>query len=122
MKVAVKAQVQDHFIGYIHHIRRRVGDVFVIDDQPRRLPFPAEQKLIENNDEAKATYDVIKDKDGKIPKLFSFRWMEPVAANSAESYSTAQTSLDRRAEEINQEKAAQRANPGQPSTGSKDVL
>jgi len=108
MKVIVKESLQEQFIGFFDHIRRRTGDVFVIPDTPRRGLFPAEKKLVDGNDEARAVYEQIKDSDGNVPLQFSFRWMEPVAASKAESTSTAQQSLDRKSEIIKKEKAGAR--------------
>lgn len=122
MKVRVKTSIQDHFSGFFEHARRRTGDVFSIPDAPRRLPFPGEQKAIESSEETRAVYDAIKDKDGKIPKAFSFRWMEPAAASEGERISTAQGNMDKRAEEIRLEKAGAREAVLSGGKGAKDVI
>lgn len=109
MKVIVNPNLPEHFIGFFEHARRRPGDVFSIPETPRRSLFPAEQKLVEYNDEAKASYATIKDADGKVPQVFSFRWMVPVAAATPERVSTAQQTMDKRSEQIKQEKAGARA-------------
>ena len=108
MKVTVKEGTQEHFCGFFDHLRRRPGDVFAIPDEPRRLLFPAEQKAVEFNDQAKESYAAIKDKDGKIPQAFSFRWMEPVGDAAPEVTSTAQQALDRKSNRIKEEKTAAR--------------
>lgn len=104
MKVRVIDNGAEHFIGFHEHIRRRPGDVFEIPNQPRRLPRASEQKRIEADERAKANYEAIKDKDGKIPRLYSFEWMEP-APGERESTSTAQQALDKRSADIKLEKA-----------------
>jgi hypothetical protein len=105
MKVKVKDSIQENFIGFFNHARRRPGDVFTIPDEPKRELFPAEKKLLMNED-GKAQIDAVVDKDGKVPQLFSFRWMEPVEPNTSESVSTAQGALTVRTEHIAAEKAA----------------
>ena len=107
MRVRVPQHLAETFVGFINHIRRRPGDVFEIDDQPRRELFPGEKKLLASPDML-ALYERIKDKDGKVPQLFSFRWMEPVDAGTPERITTAQKALDARSEVIRSEKAASR--------------
>jgi hypothetical protein len=108
MKVQVREGLADHFIGFIYHARRRPKDVFVLEDEPRRELFPAEKRIVATP-EGKATYDAIKDKEGKIPQLFSFRWMEPVSVNARESVSTSQQAMDERSKKIKEERAGQRS-------------
>lgn len=108
MKVTVKPGIQENFIGFYEHLRRRPGDVFSIRDQPRRALFKGEERIVAT-EEGQRVYDAIKDKDGKIPQDFSFRWMEPVAANTPDKVSTAQQNMDRRSADIKAEKAGQRA-------------
>jgi len=124
MKVTVKQGVAENFIGFFDHARRRPGDVFTIPDQPRRLPFPKEQRDIELGGEAAEVFNQIKDKQGKIPQAFSFAWMEPVAINVPEKVSTAQQALDQRSAIIKDEKAAQRSldGGGAGGTGGADVI
>lgn len=109
MKVTVKEGTQEHFCGFFDYLRRRPGDVFTIPDEPRRLLFPAEQQMVQSNDQAKESYDAIKDKDGKVPQAFSFRWMEPISDAQPEVTSTAQQALDRKSNRIKEEKTAARA-------------
>lgn len=120
MKVQVKQSVSDHFIGFFDHARRRPGDVFTIPDEPRRELFRKEKSDVESNAEARAVYEKIKDKEGKVPSQFSFKWMEPVASAEQDRVSTAQQAMDRRSADIKAEKAGQRALDG-PAT-SKDVI
>jgi len=123
MKVTVKQGQTDNFMGFYGHARRRPGDVFTIPDQPRRLPFPKEQRDIERGGEAAEVYAQIKDDAGKIPADFSFAWMEPVSIKVPESVSTAQQALDRRSEQIKNEKAAQRqVDGGGSGGGDADVI
>jgi hypothetical protein len=120
MKVTVPETMAEGFIGFFNHLRRRPGDVFVIPDSPRRLPFPGEQKMIEGNDEVRAVFDAVKDSQGKIPSQFSFRWMRPVDAGTPEKTSTSQEALDKKSAQIKQEKAA--AKSSDQAGDSKDVL
>jgi hypothetical protein len=103
------------FIGFINHIRRRPGDVFSISDEPRRPLFKAEKERDITHPDKAAIYAKIKDKDGNIPKDFSFKWMEPVDEATPEKITTSQAALDQRSEMIRQEKAAARE-------AEKDVL
>lgn len=109
MKVKVLESLQETFVGFYEHVRRRPGDVFAIKNEPRRAVLPGEQKLIERDASAKATFDAIKDKDGKVPAAFSFRWMQPVPESTQEKITTAQQAMDARSEQIKQERAGQRA-------------
>ena len=77
MKVRVQDTGAEHFVGFHDYARRRPGDVFEIPNTPRRLPSDSEKKIIESTAKAKADYDQIKDEGGRIPQLYSFRWMEP---------------------------------------------
>jgi len=119
MKVKVKQGLADHFIGFFDHARRRPGDVFTVPDTPRRLPSVGEQRMIESDESVRVVFNDIKDKDGKVPQAFSFKWMEPVAMATPERVSTSQQALDARSEEIKQEKAGQRALDG---GGEADVI
>lgn len=112
MKVKVSDSVQENFVGFIDHIRRRPGDVFTISDQPRRLPFPKEQRDIERGGEAAAVYKRIKDKEGKIPAAFSFAWMTPVSIEVPERVTTAQTALNEAHDRILSEKMAEKGSSG----------
>lgn len=122
MKVSVKQGISDHFIGFFDHARRRPGDVFTVPDEPRRDLAPHEKKMVANSEESKAVYEQIKDKDGKVPQLFSFKWMEPVAATEKEKVSTSQQAMDKRSETIKQEKAGQREADKGGASGGKDVI
>lgn len=126
MKVTVKSGIQEQFIGFFNHIRRRPGDVFTIPDQPRRILFAGEQRLVETDAEVKDVYNSIKDRDGKVPSAFSFRWMEPAARGSAERITTSQQALDSRSEIIKLEKAGEReavlGGGGDDSPGSDEVI
>lgn len=104
MKVRCIDTGAEHFIGFFDHIRRRPGDVFDLPTQPRRALKASETKQIEHDERAKASYEAIKDKDGKIPQGFSFVWMEP-APGERESTSTSQQALDRKSADIKAEKA-----------------
>jgi hypothetical protein len=123
-KVKVKEGLAENFVAFYEHARRRVGDVFTLNNvDKRRDLFPGEKPLVANNDEAKAAYEMIKDADGKVPHDFSFRWMEPVPASVPEKVSTAQQSMDRRSDTIKAEKAASRQQePGAAKSDSKDVI
>lgn len=99
MKVKVSEQAHNG-VGFYNYVRRRIGDVFTIPDEPRRALFPGEQNLVNKNDEMKAVYERIKDKDGKVPQDFSFRWMVPVAEVTPERVTTAQQSVNQKNEEI----------------------
>lgn len=113
MKVTVRSDLPETFIGFIDHIRRRPGDVFSLPDDKRRALLPGEKKLVDLNDEAAGTFKSIADSDGKIPAGFSFKWMLPVAAGTAERTSTAQQALDAKSNIIKTERAAARsAEPG----------
>lgn len=105
MKVRVQDTGAEHFVGFHDYARRRPGDVFEIPNTPRRLPSDSEKKIIESTAKAKADYDQIKDEGGRIPQLYSFRWMEP-APGERESVTTSQQALDRKSADIKLEKAA----------------
>lgn len=124
MKVKVSDTVQENFVGFIDHIRRRPGDVFTIPDSPRRALFKKEQSLVDGNDEAKRVYAEIKDKDGKIPSAFSFNWMTPVSASVPERVTTAQTAIDAAHDRILSDRAAERGTEGGGEGGgqSADVI
>lgn len=85
--------------GYFDHIRRREGDVFSIPDAPRRKPSPKE---LQYHGEA---MKLATDKNGEVPQAYSGVWMRPVKENTPERVTTSQKALDRRTEEIRQEKA-----------------
>lgn len=104
MKVRVQDTGAEHFVGFHDYARRRPGDVFEIPNHPRRPLKGSEAKKIESDERAKANYDAIKDKDGKVPQLFSFEWMEP-APGERESVTTSQQALDRKSADIKLEKA-----------------
>lgn len=106
MRVRVREDLQEQFVGFYDHARRRPGDVFDVPDEPRRILFPAEKKLTDENRDAKAVYQRIKDKDGKVPQTFSFRWMEPVEDTMPLSHTTSQQALDHKSEMLKAEKAA----------------
>lgn len=108
MRVRVPAHLSETFVGFINHIRRRPGDVFTIDDKQRRPLFKGEKEREITHPDKAAIYEQIKDKDGNVPKDFSFKWMEPVDASTPERITTAQPALDLRSESIRQEKAAAR--------------
>lgn len=124
MKVEVKTSQQDNFIGFIGHARRRPGDVFNLPDAPRRALFKGEVALVDSNEEAKVAYEQIKDKDGKIPQQFSFRWMSPVGASTPDKLSTSQETLTAKQEQIKSERAAakQAAAGAGGVSGAGDVL
>jgi hypothetical protein len=125
MKVRVRSDISETLIGFFEHIRRRPGDTFSIPDAPRRLPFPGEQRAIERGGEEAETYAAIKDKDGKIPAAFSFKWMEPASANTPERITTAQQAMDKASEIIKQEKAAARMldqGDAKPQSQTADVI
>lgn len=122
MRVTVKPGIQDHFCGFYNHIRRRPDDSFDIKDEPRRVLFPGEQKRVNADPALKAVYDKIKDGDGKIPQEFSFVWMEPTDAKGPEVTSTSQQAMDKRSDEIKQEKAGARAIVEPGKAQNKDVL
>lgn len=105
MRVQVRSDMPEHFVGFFDHIRRRPGDRFAIPDEPRRVLFPAEKTLVDTNADAKAIYNEIKDKEGKVPSAFSFRWMEPSQV-AQDRVTTAQQALDKTSEGIRSEKAA----------------
>jgi len=119
MKVKVREDLAEGFTGFFGYDRRRPGDVFTIDDEPRRDLFPGEKKLVEGNAQMKAVYDRVKDKDGKVPSQFSFRWMTPVAEATPERVSTAQQAVTARNETIKAERAAAKA-ASEPGKG--DVI
>lgn len=124
MKVSVKQGINDHFIGFFDHARRRPGDIFSVPDEPRRELFPGEKRSIDKDPDLKAVYDSIKDRDGKVPQQFSFKWMEPVAASEREKISTSSMAMKDRSDTIKAEKAGQREadKAGGGSGGSKDVI
>lgn len=105
--------------GYTDHLRRREDDVFSIPDQPRRDLFPGEKALVDSG-RGKAIYDRIKDKDGKVPQSFSFRWMEPVAAGAPEKTTSAPQALRKHHDTVIAERA--QAKGGAASTGDADVI
>lgn len=108
MKVRVIDTGAEHFVGFHEHARRRPGDVFDIPGTPRRLPSDSEKKIIESSEKSKADYDQIKDEGGRIPQLFSFRWMEPAPGERA-TVTTSQQALDKKSADIKLEKAAAKA-------------
>lgn len=121
MKVKVKESQQENFIGFIDHARRRPGDVFNLSEVNRRLLYPGEKKLVDENDEARSHYNSIKDADGKVPQEYSFRWMEPADIAVPEKISTAQEALTTRNDTIKAERGAARLN--EPSAAeSRDVI
>jgi hypothetical protein len=109
MKVIVKQGLVENFIGFFDHIRRRPGDRFSIPDVPRRALFPGEKRAVDAGGEEADVYNQIKDRDGKIPQGFSFKWMEPAPAGAQDRVSTSQQALDKRSADIKAEKAGQRA-------------
>lgn len=110
MKVRVKEGLKDGFFGYYEHERRRTGDVFELQEQPRRALFPKEKSEMERgNAEYKAAYEAIKDADGKVPQAFSFAWMQPVSAGTPTKSTTAQQVVDKKSSQIKSERAAERA-------------
>ena len=122
MRVQVRKDLPEQFIGFYEHKRRRPGDVFSVDDTPRRALFPKETDLVQHNDDAKQVYAIIKDKDGKVPKQFSFHWMEPVAESTREVVTTSQQALDVKSAQIKAEKAGAAAAAKETSTGTVDVI
>lgn len=88
MKVKVREDLQENFVGFYNHARRRPGDVFRIADNPRRDLFPKERQAVSEDAQTKAVYDAIKDADGKIARGFSFKWMTPVSEATPTKVST----------------------------------
>lgn len=125
MRVQVRTDLPEQFIGFYDYARRRPGDVFTVPDKPSRILFPKEADMVQYNDFAKQVYEQIKDKDGKVPKEFSFHWMAPVAASTPEAITTSQQALDAKAGRIKEEKAgtaaAAKEAAGAP-TGGADVI
>lgn len=97
----MRVRVKSGHVGYIDHKRVREGDVFVIPDEPRRLVnkkeldiYPETKKLL--------------DKDGKVPQLYSSRWMEAVPESTPERITTGKEVLEKFHNETLAERAAQR--------------
>lgn len=133
MKVKVRSDIPEGTVGFYEHIRRRPGDVFsLINTNVRRALSAGELRLIEQSkgsddpEAAANVYESIKDKDGKVAKDFSFRWMLPVGESTPDRITTSQQALDAKSTRIKAEKAGQQAldagSPGTPGAQNKEVL
>jgi hypothetical protein len=66
---------------YFGDIRRRIGDVFMIPDQPRREAFSEKEEKLE-------TFKEAADKSGKVPQVFSSIAMRRAPKGTVEKVST----------------------------------
>jgi len=137
MKVRAHANVigetAGNVVGYFEHVRRRVGDVFTIPDEPRRKirakPEIEYEEVIVNGEEKKVPKRRYKadgklaqslaDKNGTIPSHFSETWMEPVAVGEPEKVTTGKEALKTFRDET---LASKMEKGGRAGTGSQEVI
>lgn len=85
--------------GYYDHVRRRPGDVFLIDAAPLEEDLKRNGKVVRKKGEIAA---------------FSTRWMELVDADTPESYTTANDAIRRQHDEVLASRAAGSVIPDRP--------
>jgi hypothetical protein len=78
---------------YYGDIRRRIGDVFSIADQPRRAAISEKEAEL-------ATFKEAADKSGKVPQAFSSIAMRRAPKGAVENVSTAAQGVATRNEEL----------------------
>lgn len=131
----MKVRVKEDQIGYYEHARRRPGDVFELQNEPRRKVREKDEyvygevvktdgevaKVVKKHlraDDAETL--AIASKDGTIPVLWSSRWMEAVDVKTAEKITTAPEALKEFHDKTVVERAQARSSGG--GSGNKEVI